>query len=361
MYSKNNSGLYESVIENLGEGLIVVNNSLKILLFNQKAEELTGISRFYTENAMLNDIFISNPWLSNIVRNVLEKGYTVSDYSKKFKTTGNRSLPVGVTASLFITKDGNKQGVIITIKDMSGLRPLEDDRLRNERLAFLGTLSAGIAHEVRNPLGGIKGSIQLLSKRLKDKDLLEYTQVINKEVNRINKVLEELLRFSNPRKYTYSRLNIHRIIDHVLSLFHGEVKNRKIIFIKMYDPSIPDIAGDEDSLIQAFLNLIKNAIEAIGNNGNIGIKTKFIPDFLIGGSKDTAKTVSIEIMDTGCGMSKEEEACIFTPFYTTKDSGTGIGLPITLKIIKEHGGFIDIKSLKQEGTKITVFLPLPKA
>ncbi len=349
----------ETILESMGEGVVVTDQSLSVRFFNQKAEELTGLSRHHVIGLGLDDVFKLNPWIIDIAKKVIRDGYLVTDYGQELFKSSRQSLPVGVTASPLISKEGRRCGIVISLKDISGLKPLQEERLREERLVFVGTLAAGIAHEVRNPLGGIKGAIQLLSRRLgSDEEILEYTKVINDEVERIDRVLDDLLHFTNPRAYRFMPLNIHMILDRVIKLFSIRTEAEGIEFVKVYDPSIPYINGYEDGLTQVFLNIIKNAIEAMEDKGRIDIVTKVIPDFSLRGEKGIKKMVCIEISDTGKGIDEDELSIITTPFYTTKEKGTGLGLSLSLKIIDEHKGYMHIESEKGKGTKVSVLLPL---
>lgn len=351
--------LLETILESMGEGVVVSDQSLKVIFFNQGAEELTGLSRYHVIGSGLDDVFRLNQWIIDIAKKVIRDGYLVTDYGQEFIKSSRQSLPVGVTASPLISKEGRRCGIVISLKDISGLKPLQEERLRGERLAFIGALAAGVAHEVRNPLGGIKGAIQLLSRRLAgNEEMLEYTKVATDEVERIDRVLDELLHFTKPRVYRFKPLNIHMILDRMIKLLSIMAEGRGIVFVKSYDPSIPYINGYEDGLSQVFLNIIKNAIEAIEGEGRIDIVTKVIPDFSLRGEKGIKKMVCIEVSDTGKGIDEDELSIITTPFYTTKEKGTGLGLSLSLKIIDEHNGHMKIESERGKGTRVSVLLPL---
>ena len=347
--------LHEAVIDSMGEGVIFVDGSFRIRLFNQKAEELTGLPRSHVIGSPIHKAFPLNPWLKEMVARVFEEGYTVYDHERELKRPDGTLLPVGISASPVYLKEG--LGGVVVIKDLSGLKPLIEEDRRKERLAFLGTLTAGIAHEVRNPLGGIRGAIQLLSRKLTDDRLKEYATVIREEVERIERILEGLLTFSNPGTYPFGELNIHEVLDHSVAVFAEEARKRKVRFVKVYDPSLPPVKGNRDSLIQVFVNLIKNSLEAVDEGGRIEVRTRVVPELFISEGEEK-RMMAVEIMDDGRGIDEETLTHAFTPFYSTKEGGTGLGLPISLKIVHEHGGLMRIEGLER-GTKVSVFLPLP--
>lgn len=347
--------LYEALIDNMGEGVIFIDDTFKIRLFNQKAEELIGIPRSHVIGSPLHKALPLNPWIREMVEKVFKEGYTIYDHEKELKRPDGVLLPVGISASPVYLDEG--VGGVVVIKDLSTLRPLIEEDRRKERLAFLGTLTAGIAHEVRNPLSGIRGAIQLLLRRLKEENLREYALVIREEVERIERILERLLTFSNSGNYPFGPVNIHEVLDHSIAIFLEEARRRGIACTKIYDPSIPPVRGDRDSLVQVFVNLIKNSLEAIEEKGTIEVRTKVVHETLVSGGKEK-KMVSIEIVDNGKGIDEEGVIHAFTPFYSTKEGGTGLGLPISLKIVHEHGGLMRIERLPK-GTKVSVFLPLP--
>jgi two-component system nitrogen regulation sensor histidine kinase GlnL len=362
--------LFENIVESLGEGVIAVDETFKIIAFNQSAELITGFPSSLTLHKSFHDVFKKNRWFSELIEKAAKKNLTLYDSERTLTKKNSLTIPVGITVSPLISQEGVTSGAVVIIKDYSDLAPLRDGLLRSDRLAFIGTFAAGISHEVKNPLGGIRVAMQMLSKKLHDKNLLEYTNLVIKEVDRINNILEEILTFSKPRKTEFKPLNLHKVINHVLFL-QGEIARQMgVRFIKVYDPSIPPIMGDEEELIQVFLNLVKNCIEAMENSGDykqvdekkITLTTKVLPNFSFVEPKNKRdkpkKMVAIDIEDQGVGIMKDELHKIFTPFYSSKGEGSGLGLSLAQKIIKEHHGLIEIMSEPGKGTKVSVLLPL---
>lgn len=230
--------------------------------------------------------------------------------------------------------------------------------MRSDRLALLGTLAAGLAHEIKNPLGGIKGASQLLRREVADDlSLVECTDIVIREVDRIDKLLEQLLDLSRPPTLHMDLLNIHELLDHVLFLERQAVQKGDVTIRKYFDPSLPLINGDKAQLIQVFMNLIKNSLEAMDGKGCLTISTRMETDYHIREQgRDRGKFIRVDIEDNGPGIKEEHFPHIFSPFFTTKSSGTGLGLAICHRIIKEHGGLIQVESREGKGAALKVLL-----
>jgi len=363
----------ENIIECLGEGVICIDTSLIITVYNQAAERISGLSRSLAIGKHISDIFPKDTWFTEILKKTLREGKIFIEHENiiyqrgaQIKPGVDGIVPINVSTSVITDSNGDMIGAVALLRDLSSIKTIQEESVRKDRLAFLGTFAAGVAHEVKNPLGGIRGAAQLLSRRIKEKGLTEYTNVIVREVDRLNKILEEVLDFANPRKINPLPINIHEVLDTIILLGDAMAQNKEVRIIKSYDPSLPLITGDKEPLTQVFLNLIKNSIEAVTRDGEIMVNTRVLTDFhLVEGREanihsghKTAKMASIEIKDNGCGISKENMEKIFTPFFTTKAKGSGLGLALSFRIIKEHGGFFRIESTEGKGTTISVFLPI---
>ncbi len=253
---------------------------------------------------------------------------------------------------------GKEGGSILLLRDLTYQKQMEEQLKRSDRLALLGTLAAGLAHEIKNPLAGIKGASQLLKKEMaQETSLVEYTDIIIREVNRIDQLMEQLLDLSRPPKLYLTTLNIHEILGHVLFLENQAFSSGKVVVNKNFDPSLPPVLGDRDRLIQVFLNLVKNSLQAMNGEGQLTIATRMETDYHIRevGSAG-GKFIRVDIEDNGPGIKKEHLSHIFSPFFTTKSNGTGLGLATCHRIIKEHGGFIEVETFEGEGAAFRVSL-----
>ena len=224
---------------------------------------------------------------------------------------------------------------------------------RADRLASLGTLTAGLAHEIRNPLVAIKTLTQLLPDRLEDEEFRNhFVQIASGEVDRISSLVNELLEFARPSEPRLEMEDINGIVDGMLLLISTETKKKRIQIVKEYAHDLPPVTVDREQIKQVFLNVLLNALDATPENGTITVKTR---SFLKPGGEHY---IQIEFTDTGCGIPSEYIEDIFTPFFTNKTKGSGLGLSISNQIIQDHKGYIDVESHVNKGSTFFVNLPL---
>jgi two-component system nitrogen regulation sensor histidine kinase GlnL len=351
---------YANVIDSVGDGVIVLDRQGLVTLMNPAAEEIAGVSRRMSSGNPFADLFKGEHDLLELVEKSAASGMSISDHENIVLKKAGRLTPVSISTSPLLLADGERAGIIVLLKDLSNIRELEEAVRKADRLSTLGTLAAGLAHEIKNPLGGIKGAAQLLDMELaEDDELRENTRVILKEVHRVNRIVEELLDLASPRKLNPVGVNLHKILAHIVFLQQRAVTGKSIVFQRHLDPSIPPILADEERLTQLFLNLIKNAVEAVGENGTITIVSRVVAEYsMTQKGERRSRMVAIEISDDGPGIGREELEHLFTPFYTTKERGTGLGLAICQKIVAEHRGMIRVESTVGQGTTFTIMLPL---
>jgi len=351
--------LYGMVLENIEDAVIALEQNGQISLFNPAAQTFTGISEKQSLGRSFVELFKHQKNLCSLVRTTLTEGRSISDH-ETVKLQGVRPRPVSVTVSPLLTADGVQQGAVLILRDLTQVRKLEAAVQRADQMAMVGTMSAGLAHEIKNPLGGIKGAAQLLQRELEDgSELVEYPQIMVREVERINTIIEELLDLAKPRQPKIELVNISQILDEIMLLQKQALAKQQISFQLNLDPSIPPTFGDRDLLIRLFLNLIKNAGEAAPDNGEIIIESRIDNEYQLSRPGDRAiPMILITISDNGSGISPADVERIFTPFYTTKTGGSGLGLAICQKIISDHRGFLKIVPRQKGGTSVKVSLPL---
>jgi two-component system nitrogen regulation sensor histidine kinase GlnL len=352
-----------NVIDSVGDGVIVMDTQEVITLMNPAAEELTGVSRRQAQGNSFASIFGGEFGLMEMVEKTSATGMTISDHENLIMKKGSQMLPIGATTSPLLLGSGERIGTILLLRDLTNIRELEEAVRQADRLSTLGTLAAGLAHEIKNPLGGIKGAAQLLERELPEgSELGEYTKVMLKEVGRVNKIVEELLNLTTPRKLKLNKINLNQILGDIIMLQKRAADKNKISFVQNFDLSIPLFLADEALLTQLFLNLIKNAVEAIasvGESGSIKVSSRMVSDYsLTKKGERPSRFVAIDVSDDGPGMEKEQLERIFTPFFTTKSKGTGLGLAICQKIVSEHRGMIKVDSELGKGTTFSAMLPL---
>lgn len=349
------------VFDNIDRAVIALDKAGRVTLFNPAAESYLDRAARHVLGRHYTELFDGQNALLYLIRAALQDGRSITDDESIYLQRPKAApLPVSVYAAPIFSKGGDQDGAVLIARDLSRARELEETLRRADQLTMLATLAAGLAHEIRNPLGGIKGAAQLLAMELHDESpLREYTRVMVKETERINGIIEELMDLGKPRPAIMGDVNLAKILGDIVLLQKEAARGRNIDFVLNLDPSIPPVQGDENLLTRLFLNLIKNAREAVDRNGRIEIECKISAEYhLTMPGNRPSPLVVIRIRDTGCGIAPEELERIFTPYYTTKSTGSGLGLAICQKIVEDHRGFLKLASTPGEGTELSVWLPL---
>ena len=357
---ENQKDFYQNIYSSLIDGVILVSQEGNILSANMAAEEMFQQSR---DSFMGKSVTGLIPDQANILEKIQDTFVNETSF-RDIECLGLRKInstrfPISLILSPFLSSEGQHQGVVIQVRDMSLFKELEETSRQLEHISSLGVLSLGMAHEIKNPLVAIGGSAQLLRSRLDNPEHKEFLDVVIEEVNRINRMVERMLSLARPSKLEVKEVNIHKVLEEIL-LLEKKSLNGKISFDQEYDPSLPPVEADEDQLKQVFINLIRNAIESMPNGGKITMGTRISSNYSVKTSKtpQPRQDIIIEIADTGSGISEEHLKNLFTPFHTTKSKGNGLGLPISLKIIEDHQGTIKVLSEKGKGTTVQVYLPV---
>lgn len=349
-----------NILNSSNAAIIAIDNDYRIIYLNPAAQTLTGLSSRQALAAKVQDIFNGQHGLFYLIETARGEGRSISDRETiQLSRPHAPDLPVTTCASPLYADNGIQTGVILTLHDASYLRQLEQDVQRADRLAMLGTLAAGLAHEIKNPLGGIKGSAQLLSMELcRQPELLEYTQVMVKETDRINEIIEELMNLTTPRSEVLGAVDLAQTLGDIILLQSQASQQRHLQFDLQLDPSIPPIIGDQTLLTRLFLNVIKNAAEAVPDHGRVTISTRIDTEHhLTRSGQAPVPFVVIKIVDNGPGICPSVQEKMFTPFYTTKSTGNGLGLAISQKIVSDHDGLLRFDSSPGQGTCCSIYLP----
>ena len=362
--------LTADILTGIVDGVIVIAARGEVLIWNRAAEEMTGVAATDALGKNFAFVLSDNPSVAGLIEKTFSSGRSYSDYEAELMVKHLPPRPVGLVTSVLTDSDGSPTGVILTIRDQAGVRDLKERMRRSDRLATLGMIAAGIAHEVKNPLVGISVAAQLMKSEVLSgegplqgagpgKNLVEYLDVILKEADRLNNVLEGILDFTRLKPHEIKAYNIHSILDRVLLLNEENARKSNVMLTRLYDPSLPDVIVNRDQLIQVFLNIIKNAIEAMPAGGKLTVTTR-MSDLFTSVQADGKKQrlMVVKISDTGCGIKQDQLNYVFTPFFTTKDKGVGLGLALSYQIVQEHLGTILVESQENEGTTFSVYLPL---
>lgn len=353
--------LHQNIFYSLIDGVLLISPSLTIQESNLTIEDMFHRSRDSFMNRSLEELFPRQPHVIDKVRKVLVTGACYHDVEAEgTRNIPSSRFPANLTLSPYLGTDDSIQGVVMLIKNMTLIRELEERQRPTDHLNNMGEVAMGMAHEIRNPLGGIRGSAQLLREEIKNKAHREYLDIVVSEVDRIDRMVKRMMDLTRPVDLKLKSTNIHKVLEEILVLEKDTLTRKNGRFEQIYDPSLPLIEADEDPLKQVFLNLIKNAIEASRTGGRIQVITRVSSGYAVrsASSRTPQQNIVVEIIDSGEGMDEENQKKLFTPFYTTKKKGSGLGLPISLKIVKDHHGKIKITSEKGLGTTVQVFLPI---
>lgn len=328
-------------------GIVVVHSNFTLATVCRNAREILE----------LNEDSLTFDQLPQALKKLLRDSFTGDEISARLqipsplKPSVQRSLKVQVNPILDST--GRVQSVAAILQDLTPARQLDQNLRQMDRLASIGTLSASMAHEVKNALVAIKTFVDLLISQNQNAQLAE---IVNREMNRINSIVSQMLRFGGPARPKLGTIHIHQVLEQSLNLVQHHLEGRKIKLEQNLEASPDTVRGDTYQLEQAFINLLFNALDAMGADGSLQIATQIrIPDRASG---LTSPILQITIKDNGIGIPAENLGRLFEPFFTTKTNGTGLGLPITRRIIEEHRGTIAVSSQAHHGTQFTITLPL---
>jgi signal transduction histidine kinase len=291
--------------------------------------------------------------LQALVTETHTSGHTITDRKIILDPDLGGSPAISVTVMPAASRE---KKLIVLLKDFSSTKKLEHSLQRLDRLASAGTLSAGMAHEIRNAMVAVKTFVDLLLEKNKEDELAE---IVSHEMQRMVSMVSQILKFAVPAHPIFAPMSVHKILDRTLLLAQHRVEGRLITFERKLQAEKDVLDGDQYQLEQAFVNLLLNAVEAISANGTLTVTTESLADDqaqLREGSP--RRWLRIRIADTGAGITEENMGRLFEPFFTTKQNGTGLGLAVTRQIIEEHNGTIQVESRPGEGTTFTVMLPM---
>ncbi|MEM8844161.1 MAG: nitrogen regulation protein NR(II) [Pseudomonadota bacterium] len=343
---------YSAVVDGLTTSILLLSRQYKVEYMNQSAEELFGVSyRRVAGTPVANMLHIENDEVLSRLQDKIERGYSWTEHECALSLAGGKELTVDCTVSPIDIDNTDKVLIEIVSLDRQ-LKIARDSHLLKEHQATRSMLR-GMAHEIKNPLGGLRGAAQLLESELEDEELTEYTGIIIKEADRLHNLVDRMLGPNMvPKK---SLQNIHEVLHYVYNLVTVE-ENENVTFGIDYDPSIPEINFDRDLLVQAVLNITNNALKAIDNNGQLTFKSRVHRNYTIDGSLHKL-VACISIIDNGSGVSEDIATKIFFPMVSGESDGTGLGLAISQMLINQHGGLIEFDSVPGR-TEFRVLLPI---
>ena len=346
--------LHRSIIESVDTGILTINLRGQIKSFNRAAEEITGYSFAEVEDKNIVDLF---PEYGDLLENIHTGGYPYSQQSRVemyVESHEKKPLTLGCSVSFLNDGTGKRIGDILVFQDLTAIKKMELILEKNRRLAFIGEMAAGLAHEMRNPLASISGSIQVLHKSLPLNETDErLMQIILRGKDQLESFMRDFLLLSRPTPGMPEMIKITDIIEDILeSIRYLPDWRDDIQVIKSLQDHLPFIRANKTEIRQLIWNVLMNAIQSMPNGGRVTIETgKDTTDISAG------QFLEIKISDNGQGIMENDLGKIFEPFYTTREKGTGLGLAIVNRIVEGHAGKIKVDSRSGEGTTFTIWLP----
>ncbi|MCF6154906.1 MAG: PAS domain-containing protein [Candidatus Brocadia sp.] len=364
----------ENILQSLKCGVITINNHEEVTLLNNEARNILGLeSTSSTEmilNALNNDIY-------KLLKYTLKNNRDHTDI-ETFIERGSTRVPCSVTITQLKTESGEKLGALIILTDQTELKLLQVEKQHADRLAHLGSLASNIAHEIKNPLVAINTYFQLLPYKKDDPEFhSNFREIALKEIGRINRIIEDMLNLAKPSKLVIQHIDPHCVIMDTINLLKNDAAKKDIEITTMLDGNRCQLIADEDKVKQVFLNILQNSLDALSSKGHIQVSTYLVDNlsefkrmakehsgsvffsFVSSLSNNLSKQYFvIKISDNGTGIPAEKISHIFEPFFSNKDKGTGLGLAVVYRIIKDHEGGIYVESKEGIGTDFYIGLPV---
>ena len=348
------SGVLDAVLA----GVVVLDAEGRVELINTAACRFLETSEESSRGLPVERLLGAGHAVARLARSVLASGGSAVENACRVERRLEPNLTIDVAASPLFDSAGRVDGVALVLRDSTIRQSLQGLVAERETQEAFGRIAAGVAHEVKNPLGGIRGAAEILASRASDAKTLDAAEMIVREVDRIAALVDDLMVFTHG-ELRLSPMNVHRVIDDVLALVAHDRIGKGIEIVREYDPSIPEILADADRIRQVLLNLVRNALQAMEGGGSPGVATRMTLAHRVRGPAGAQlPTLAIEVRDQGPGIPEEILGKLATPFFTTRPGGTGLGLAVSRHWVARHGGSLQIQSAPGRGTRVRVVLPL---
>lgn len=330
----------DNVIESMPAGLITLNTKGQILSCNHMSETIFGKSRNQLLQLEIETLLAGSSFTFS------GKDAEFTEQSGEIFTNDGRSIPLQISGSALLNTEDKIIGTVLIIRDMSLFRDMEQQLERSRRMVALGKMAAGIAHEIRNPLGTLRGFAQYFCKK-KDcsEEDKEYANLMVSEVDRLNRTVSSLLQFARPRDPQQTVCSLDELLAKTATLMKNDFSTHRINF-QLQEPTGLSITCDPDLLLQVLMNLLQNSIHATSPGGDIALHIR-----------EEEQYIRVSVADKGRGMNQNDREKMFDPFFTTSKKGTGLGLAVSHQIIEQHNGFFEVETAVDEGTTVTIVLP----
>jgi PAS domain S-box-containing protein len=349
-------GLARNILQSIPTGVLTVNPSGVITAANPTAEAVLKRSATDLLGNSYESVFAEGETIRAVLEGALRHHQHVSQKDLSYESQDRTPHTIRVSTAELAGDDAEPSGVILQAQDVTDWLALEQRVRVADKLAALHTLSAGVAHELRNPLSAMDLNLHLLEEELRERASLpeqgaRYLHVLNAECHRLSVILDNFMKFARPGSVGFHEVNVSALIEHIMALMQFEAEERKIRLEQTVEEPLPFVLGDETAISQVLVNIVVNAFHAMPNGGLCHVAAEARH------ANDTHWLV-VSVKDTGIGIKKEELARVFEPFYTTKSSGTGLGLAIAYRIMDDHGGTIQVSSTPGIGTTTVLTFPV---
>ncbi len=341
----------QHILDNLSATVIVLGSSLRLLTINPAGEMLFQISARQILGQSIAELLPRNPSLIQQLSEALRSGHPFTEHGLRVSLADGRDITVDCAVTPLA--DDVATELLMEWTPVDRLLRLAREEKMLDQHATSRALIRGLAHEIKNPLGGLRGAAQLLERKLPSRELAEYTSIIIREADRLRGLVDRMIGPNAPLNKRPT--NIHQVFEHVRSLVLAEIPEG-ISIRRDYDPSLPEFPADSDQLIQAILNIARNAAQALDGKGTVWLRSRIERQFTIGQHRHRL-TLRVEIEDNGPGVPDELREHIFYPMITGRAEGTGLGLSIAQDIIHQHGGMIECVSRPLQ-TIFRIYLPM---
>ncbi|MCC6141764.1 MAG: PAS domain-containing protein [Nitrospira sp.] len=347
-------GLARNILESIPTGVVTVDRNGQITAVNPSATVTLQRSTDTLLGQSYEDVFVEGETIRLVLDGVLQSHRHVDHHDMPYDTTG-QPRTIRVTTADLAGDDGRSAGAIVLLKDVTELLNLERRVRVADKLTGLHTLSAGVAHELRNPLSAVDLNLHLLEEELKEqgalgKQSIHYIHVLNAECRRLSVILDNFMKFARSGSMGMHEVHVLAAIEHIMALMQFDAEERKILFTHTVETALPPVLGDETQIGQVLLNIVVNAFHAMPDGGQCHITAETR-------TTDGKHWVEISVKDTGLGIQQEALPRLFEPFYTTNPNGTGLGLAIAYRIMQDHEGTITVSSAPGHGTTVTIGFP----
>lgn len=352
---RNLAGVLDAVLA----GIVVLDAEGRVDFANAAASRILEQSSGAVRGEKVESLLGPAHSLARLARGVLASGRSAAEDQCAVERRFEEPLAVDIAASPLVGDDGRVEGCVLFLRDSTLQRNLQQVVVERQALSAFGHIAAGVAHEVRNPLGGIRGAAEILGARAGDERSRDAARLIVREVDRIAELLDGLMAFAQGGALRLAPHNIHQVIDHVIGLVTHDPLARELRIVRAFDPSIPLVWIDADRLTQVFLNIARNAMQALdAKPGSLTITTGMRLDRKLVSNGQHFPSLRIDFSDDGPGIPPELLAQIPTPFFTTRSGGTGLGLALSQHWVVRHDGTLRITSEAGRGTRVRVEIPM---